>query len=115
VRRLGTFGFFDFADFLRSRPACRRIWFCKEFTKWAYVREALKYFDVVCVEVGYDAKLPPADILANTRIYLKVPTAFKLKSGDQVCVGAAYQDEAFEIGTGIKVMPEQYRNDCRLV
>jgi hypothetical protein len=101
-------------------PHLNRVWFCQEF--WAsgdcrvnsVIRKAFELYLSVCIETNAQ-KFPtlPDDIKEKARIYYKIP--HQLKPGDQICVGPAYKDEAFEIGAGIKVAPGDYTQDVRLV
>ncbi len=80
---------------------------------WQLLREIAKHFRTVCVETTTKAYGNlPRDLLANFTIYLKLD--FLMKQGDFVCVGPAYQDEAFRIGTGHKVKPEHYNTDTKI-
>ncbi len=91
----------------------RRVWFCKEFTNWPLLRFLAKHFDKVCLEAStrtYDNV--PRDIKMEYTIYFKLN--FPLKNGDFICVGPAFSDEAFEIGKGAKVNPEQYLKDTKI-
>ena len=99
--------------FFRSKSKCSRVWFCKEFTDWKKVKAIAKHFDEVCIEVEpkcYDSI--PASLRKKARIYLKVDT--QLKAGDFICVGPAFSDESFEIGTGATVKPDDYAKDTRI-
>jgi hypothetical protein len=116
IRSLAKFnvGPEDDLSFLSHKSLCSRVWFCKEFTDWEMIRAISKFFDQVCIEVlpkNFDAV--PKDIRESATIYLKVSTP--LKNGDFVCVGPAFSDEAFEIGTGAKVNPEKYLGDTQIV
>jgi hypothetical protein len=100
-------------DKMTHKGMCRRVWFCKEFTNWGLLRVIARHFKTVCIEATpktYDNL--PRDFKANFTIYLKLN--FLLKEGDHVCVGASFQDEAFCVGTGAKVRPEQYANDVKI-
>jgi hypothetical protein len=90
-----------------------RIWFCAEYRNWTMIRLATECFKDVCVEVKYGEQIPQ-DIFRKVRVYLKIPDQIGLKRGDQLCFGSAYCDEAFEIGKGIKVSPEEYMQDIRI-
>jgi len=97
----------------KEKSGCTRVWFCKEYTLWPMIRAIGEYFDKVCIEVEpkcYDSI--PKDLRRKATIYLKVKTP--LKDGDFVCVGPAFSDESFEIGTGAKVTPEAYLKDKRI-
>ena len=103
----------DLGPKLTRRGTIKRVWFCKEFQNWPLLRVIAKHFKTVCLEVtpkGYDNL--PREFKTDFIIYLKVP--FMLKKGDHVCVGAAFQDESFQIGKGNRVSPEQYANDVRV-
>ncbi len=79
------------------------------------LRGIAKYFDSVCVEVEPKAALGiPADIRRTARIYYKVVLVEPPKNGDMVCIGLPFHDEAFEIGKGVKVKPEDYRRDLKV-
>jgi hypothetical protein len=93
-----------------------RIWFCKEFRNWDVVREFCYRFKTVCIELELGQALPPGDMLyfPNLRIYYKVPSP-GLRPGDQLCFGRPFHDEAFEIGKGISVTPDNYKEDVRLL
>lgn len=109
-----------------KKSGCERVWFCKEFYRseptddqgnfiaWGLVRAIGKHFSEICLEVEpKDYCSIPKDIKASATIYLKVLDV-ELKKGDFICVGPAFADEAFQIGTGAKVTPEVYLNDVRI-
>jgi hypothetical protein len=129
IRSLASFKIESGKDWqwIRTKSNCPRVWFCKEFfTKsikgpngeflaWDFIRAIGKHFDEVCLEVE-PQHLPgvPRDIKKMARLYLKINVE-QLKSGDFVCVGPTFSDEAFEIGTGARVKPEEYLNDKKIV
>lgn len=98
----------------KGHPHVYRVWFCKEFRDFVTIRRAFQYWSSVCLEVTYDElELIPEDLRRDCRVYLKID--FKLKRGDQVCVGSPYRDEAFEIGKGVAVSPSQYNQDIQII
>jgi hypothetical protein len=100
-------------SFMNRGGSIKRIWFCKEFVDWPFLRVLSKHFAIVCIEATPKTyENIPKDIRSNFRIYLKVKQ--ELKPGDFICVGPGFMDEAFQIGTGKKVTPEMYQNDIRI-
>lgn len=91
-----------------------RVWFCCEFDDWNQVREAIAEFPgSVCLEVNSrTVERIPKDVMKNVRAYYKLDPG--LKPGDFVCVGPAFSDEAFQLGSGRTVRPENYLADRRL-
>ncbi len=90
-----------------------RVWFCKEFKNWKLLKVLSNHFKTVCLEVEMGTQsMVPRDIYNTVTIYLKVP--IMLKPGDHVCVGPAFSDEAFKIGTGKRVNPDDYKNDKKI-
>lgn len=103
----------EFIQTLTRDGTIKRIWFCKEFTNWDLLRSLAKHFEKVCLEVeSRTFDNVPRDIKMECTLYFKLN--FILKSGDFVCVGPPYQDEAFKIGEGKKVQPEQYLKDVKV-
>lgn len=106
----------DDLSFLRTNSKCSRVWFCKEFKNWAMIKAIGKHFDEVCIEVEPKCLLAiPLKLRETCRIYLKVILPAPLKAGDHVCVGLPFADEAFEIGTGATVKPEDYQKDIKII
>ena len=103
----------EYSDFALKR-GIKRVWFCREFDNWDVVRWALVRFDTVCLEVSDHANVVPPDVWARCKIYFKLGNRL-LKRGDYVCVGPAFCDESFEIGTGNKVTPADYAADVEVV
>lgn len=99
----------------------RRIWFCHEFTNWLAIRAiwrqlSPKGLTEIALEVlpkNYTAV--PADLRAVARLYLKVVLPEPLKAGDHICVGPAFHDEAFQVGTGVTVSPQDYLQDRKVI
>lgn len=90
-----------------------RVWFCKEWADWETIVQVLSSGRKVCLEVTPETiRLVPVFVMKEACVYLKVDT--ELKDGDHVCVGPAFADEAFRIGTGAKVEPVDYAGDRRL-
>jgi hypothetical protein len=100
-------------DSMTRKGAIKRVWFTKEFKNWALLREIAKHFQTVCLEVSYkEYDHLPQDFKARFTLYVKFPVM--MKAGDFICVGPAFQDEAFRIGTGNKVSPEAYVHDKKI-
>lgn len=98
---------------LRTKSNCTRVWFCKEFEQWALMLRIAELFQEACLEVEpkrYSSV--PMKVRKKCRVFIKV--GIELKPGDVICVGPAFADESFTIGTGNKVTPEQYGNDKRI-
>ena len=91
-----------------------RIWFCKEFRKWDVIREALACGYTVCVE-GNPHRPPPSDICNRVHVYWKYPLPKDAKSGDHVCMGPPFRDEAFVLGNGKRVTENDYAKDRKWV
>lgn len=103
-------------SFLPAKSKCKRVWFCKEFTDWKLLKRIAALFETVCIEVEpKNLESIPIEFRKKYNIYLKVILNYDLKPGDFVCVGKPYEDEAFAIGSGNKVKPEQYGKDIRIV
>lgn len=98
---------------LRTFSKASRVWFCKEFRNWELLMGIMTHFDEVCVEVlAHQISSLPARIRKRATLYVKLDV--DLKAGDFVCVGPAFADEAFKIGTGAKVTPDLYRKDIEI-
>jgi len=99
-----------------AHPHIDRVWLCKELSlNAALLRAFIAQFHTCCIEIAIDGKTTPnlwQIIKAHCKVYLKIPIA--LNAGDFVCIGEAFNDEAFEIGTGFKVQPHQYLADIRI-
>jgi len=105
----------DDLSFLRKVSKCSRVWFCKEFTNWALIKAIKVHFDEACLEVEPKCLLSiPEKLRKECRIYLKVSLPVPLKEGDHVCTGLPFADEAFEIGKGAKVAPNEYLKDVKI-
>ena len=87
-----------------------RIWFCQEFNDWEMLEAIAPLFKTRCLESTPEllVHLRPA-IRELVTVYLKIPVV--LRPGDHVCVGPAFADESFEIGTGRRVTPSEYEKD----
>jgi hypothetical protein len=114
----------DFSLFAQ-KSGCKRVWFCKEFylseptdtngkfIAWKLIEAIGQHFEEMCLEVEPQSiQCVPKSIRAKARIYVKVNV--ELKPGDFICVGPAFNDESFKIGTGAKVTPEQYLQDIKI-
>lgn len=105
-----------------KKAGAQRVWFCKELlvwaantTNWPIIRKIMDLFPKVCLEtVPAFHTCIPKDIRDKARVYLKIDNV-ELKPGDQICVGPAFSDEAFESGKGVKVNPSAYLNDRKLL
>lgn len=101
----------------------KRIWFTKEFRgpkAEAIMIEALQQKKNVAIETDFNEltilehnESPLTIIFSESRLYPKYSTTI-LKKGDQVCIGQRFKDEAFEIGKGQAVEPNQYLEDKRI-
>lgn len=96
-----------------------RVWFCKEFVReqgedaLAAIRTTLHLDKKVCIEVELEDMALIANAgLEKAQLYLKIEA--NLKHGDHICVGTAFKDEAFRMGTGAGVLPGQYAEDVRI-
>lgn len=98
-----------------GHPIITRFWFCKEFTDWDLLHEAVGWGrrENICVEAVWGRHQMPAVLQDFVTIYWKFPVA--LPPGTHVCFGPAFSDESFQIGMGNKVSPEQYLNDVRVL
>lgn len=102
----------------------RRIWFCEEFIatcpNWNFIECAVEAgFTEPCVCVTYPFPSPSVSWFVRTlagkaAVYLKLSDLNFLSAGDHVCIGKKFADEAFALGQGRKVVPEDYRNDIRI-
>lgn len=93
-----------------------RVWFCKEFLETTdshlVILDATACFETVCVEMDDRHTLLPSYVRERVKIYYKLP--INLKRGDHVCVGRAFEDEAFVIGQGARVTKQEYLDDVCL-
>jgi hypothetical protein len=113
-----------FAQYLemcrRENQRFTRIWFTKEFLTWQVFRYAKTIADIVCLEVEIIEYFPqqkvgrklPLNLFHGVQLYVKIP--LQLRRGDHVCIGYAFEDEAFLVGSGRKVSPRDYRDDVKL-
>ena len=90
-----------------------RVWFCEEFKDEVTIGYCFGLGKKLCMEVSLD-KYPELseEVKNNVQLYIKVP--IDLKEDDHICVGQPYKDEAFAVGKGNKVKPEQYDVDIRI-
>ena len=106
------------AEWLVEKSKADRVWFCKEFKDWPRLEAIASKFPSanVCIEIEAPVyRSLPAAFRKDYVIYVKVPSVVGLKAGDHVCVGAAFSDESFMIGTGAKVNPGDYGADTRIL
>ncbi len=92
----------------------QRVWFCKEFASMDVIERTLKLpMLVVAVECTL-ATLPliSQEVRTKAHLYLKLPV--ELKAGDHICVGHAFEDEAFRLGSGVRVKNKDYSADVRI-
>jgi hypothetical protein len=98
-----------------TRQHIRRFWFCKEFTDWA----SLQFFAdlggfTLCVETTpLNFHRVPTRLREKCQLYLKLDMALKKK--DHICIGPAFSDESFCVGSGAVVRPAQYSKDIRIL
>lgn len=102
-----------------TNKTIKRIWFCHEFTDWKQIREAAQERDgsILRYVVNLEANSRtfdriPKEIVHLVHIYYKLD--IPLGAGHFVCVGRAFADEAFALGEGNQVSPDQYLGDVRL-
>jgi hypothetical protein len=89
-----------------------RIWFCKEYRDWKTIRRIERENPQFkfCVEANQKTVNDiPSNVVSIVRVYFKLDLI--LPAGSVLCVGAAFNDEAFVLGKGRKVVPDQYGND----
>jgi len=99
-------------NFHKYTKGFERIWFCKEYKNYKIIESYLRTH-TVAVEVTLNTyPLLSNYIKKYAQIYLKID--IDLKDGDQLCVGKAFEDEAFLIGSGNSVTPDQYYEDKEL-
>ena len=101
---------------LRFGERAQAVWFCKEFRNWQVLENIANCFPkgAVTLEVSPTTLgLVPHRFLKAYRLFYKLPV--QLKSGDFVCVGHAFHDESFRIGTGDRAKPDMYLNDQRIL
>lgn len=98
----------------RFNPSIVRIWFCKEFKDMVVVQDLANFFPVT-LEVSLSTwYLLKKSVMENERITLFFKLPISLRQGDHICVGPAFSDESFKIGTGSKVSVQDYLKDRRL-
>jgi len=114
---------FAIKEILTRSPHIKRIWFCDEYVRhlrfkhvvYKFLNELLddsKY--KICLEVSESSlTYLNSRLYEKAQLYLKVPSV--LKEGDFVCVGKPFEDEAFEIGKGAKVIPQDYSKDIKIL
>ncbi len=89
-----------------------RVWFTKEFLNWNTIREFARVYEKICLETNkHTYNGIPSDLRKRARLYYKLEPSVRLKDGDHICVGAAFRDESFLIGSGNAVIPEYYNRD----
>lgn len=98
----------------------RRIWFCKEFLWNRPKTEQTKIFGALSsdYDLAFELTFWMKDMAEYYRkygtVYFKLETYGLIKPGDFLCVGPAFKDEAFLIGTGNKVAPTEYLSDRKI-
>ncbi len=105
-------------DELDKRPDIKRVWLCKEFLNghpMDYITvmcQKLKDRGIkICVEVSISMFGEYVyELRRLCTFYVKWDTDI-LQPGDHICIGNAFSDEAFKVGNGNKVSPQQYEND----
>ena len=101
----------------------QRIWFCKEYI----ANSSPAHITIQCaalteqfkVKLAFEIRIDHLPLFQSVvrrwgTIYVKIPE-LELQAGDHVCVGPAFADEAFCIGTGIRVTPLDYAKDENLL
>lgn len=108
--------------FWQHSKGCKRVWLCKEYLKTrakdelkADIAALRKYGMTVAVEIMLEdvwkySYLAPTEAV----VYVKIPNADWLRKGDHVCIGPAFSDEAFCIGSGASVTPDAYAKDIQI-
>jgi len=102
-------------DALSEDPTITRVWFCHEFREYKAMQTLFRQFKkhTFCVEVTEkSSERLPRWVWDKLTVYYKLRVS--LKAGDFVSVGEAYADETFRLGTGAKVLPDQYLPDVCL-
>jgi len=99
----------------------KRIWFCKEFLVpiKPQCRVIDNFIDEYDVAVEVDLRLLgllPDRICRTCQLFLKLPlpNVEKLKKGDFVCIGGAFNDVLLNMSDGLKMNPELYKKDTRI-
>lgn len=107
---------YSVTEWSRKQPTVSRVWFCAALAHFEpeVVIEATSVFKTVCAEVFAGESVPPQFRELGVQIYWKLDI-HGLTKGDHLCVGPAYNDEAFLIGAGVKVNPEQYLQDVKIL
>jgi len=110
----------------KYKPA--RVWLCKEYL--AHIKanpgmeDALKLTLTelekkgthVCLELTYYSSFYWKSYrkFSNVHFYVKMPSLDFLRADDYVCVGKAFHDELFAIGTVPRLSPALYMKDVQL-
>ncbi len=100
----------------------QRIWFCKEYLRGRSIEQLKSTFEIleekfpgikICIELQLSDYHQFASALrVYGTFYLKMGDNLSLlANGDHVCIGSAFTDESFRIGSGNKVSPDQYLKD----
>lgn len=110
----------DVLTLLDHHTGVNRVWLCKEFlfshceASLTILCRKLRLRGVtVAVEVPLSQFREYGYLRPFVNYYIKVELN-ALLPGDHICVGPAFSDEAFLIGTGVKVAPEQYLDDVEI-
>jgi hypothetical protein len=112
--------FGDVLKLLDANPDVTRVWLCKEYT----ASHSEISLTVLCRKLRLRSIDIAVEVLAQyyreylylrpfVNYYIKYDVP-DLKNGDHICVGPAFNDEAFCIGQGKKVTPGDYANDIRI-
>lgn len=111
----------DVLALLDEYPDITRVWLCKEFlfshcqASLVILCRKMRLRDVrIAVEVPLSQFSEYLFLRPFVNFYIKVELNTPLLPGDHICVGPAFNDEAFLIGSGNRVEPDQYLGDRQI-
>lgn len=94
------------------------VWFCKEYTNYAFIEQVITTGKDVRVEATIDTlKILPIIIRNKATIYLKLGelSVIPLHNNDYVCIGAPYNDLIIPVNGCTKMSPVDYSKDVRIL
>lgn len=91
------------------------LFFTKEYNDYDHIREHIEYDNTLITVECFDHTLAsiPRDIINRAHILVRVPLLAldHLKETDSIVVGVDFECVTFQVGTGIKSVPQDYQWD----